>query len=1115
MSPGVQAAHATATRIRLCGGLSVQVDGHEVADEIRGLQGRVLLAYLVANRGEPVRRDALIDVVWEDRPPSAPQASLSSLLTGVRRALGRDALVGRSVLTLTLSPDTWIDVDELREAAAAAEAALAAGAPDVALERARTALEETGQPVLPEMSGEWVEQLRSELGQLRFDLLETATRSALAVGEVAAAERMAGSLIELEPYRESGYGLLMEALALGGNVAEALLIFDRVRVMLRDELCVPPAPALTALHSRLLRQTAPAPEPVSQPAVPQVPLPAAIASAERHPFAGRTAELRRLRDRWDQIRDRQGALVLLTGEPGIGKTRLAGRFAAEVHAGGGVVLHGRTDEDTVVPFQPFVQTLRHLTAHLDPLQLDAALAPHLDELRPLLPELSSEVASGATHTDEGRYRLFEAAAMLLDRVAQVRPLLLVLEDMNLADTPTLLLLRRIVRQAEAAPIMVLATYSDAGLAPGAPLQRVVADLRRDQVVERIAIGGVDRDAVAALVTAHGAGPTDVAWLHEYTSGNPFFIGELLRDRGEARRARVPEGVREVLLDRFARLDPATYDVLTCAAVLGPEFELPPLALLAGRTDEDVAVSLEEAIDAGLVAEHDERPGRFVFCHGLVRDALYDRPAAARRGLLHLRAGTALERTAGHAGELAHHFYAARHHGGAQRAARYAVDAGTEAARAYAYEDAAAQFERALEALELVTDADDALRAEIWLAIGAVRWQGGEPGAREAFHAAAEIGERLGDAGTLVRAALGAGGRFYAPGSGDVEYVGLLARALAVATGGDTRGRLLGRLAESLPDGPQREEVGAEAERLARATGEPRRLAPALLSRHATRLHIAHLDERLALAREAVALADATSMGETAALARHWLIYDLVEAGELESARVRQEELAALAGDLQQPLYRHAALAWRAVWAQLAGRSDEAERLAREGLRLAERAGAADARAHFTGQLLPILRDRDQLPDLLGDVERLVAQSNEVLAWSAVLPLVHLDAGDSAAAAQTFDTAFADVPPGLLWLPAHAWLGEAAARLGRTDACATVYERLAPHSGRLIQSSFTGCWGAVDRILGLLAATLGKREEAQGRLVDALEQHRRIGAAPLLRRTERELAALATSPRREV
>jgi hypothetical protein len=158
---------------------------------------------------------------------------------------------------------------------------------------------------------------------------------------------------------------------------------------------------------------------------------------------------------------------------------------------------------------------------------------------------------------------------------------------------------------------------------------------------------------------------------------------------------------------------------------------------------------------------------------------------------------------------------------------------------------------------------------------------------------------------------------------------------------------------------------------------------------------------------------------------------------------------------------------------------------------------------------------DQLPDLLGDVERLVGHRNEVLAWGAVLPLVHLDAGDAAAAGIALDAALGDVPPGLLWLPAHAWLGEAAARLGRTDACAAISERLAPHSGRLVQSSFTGCWGAVDRILGLLAGALGEREEAQRRLVDALEQHRRIGAAPLVQRTERDLAALVTSPRREV
>jgi DNA-binding SARP family transcriptional activator len=1092
---------APGMRVHLCGTLSVQVDGRETADAISGRQGRVLLAYLVANRGEPVRRDELIDVVWQGQPPSAPEASLSSLLTSVRRTLGQDTLTGRSVLTLTLPADTWVDVEEARAATAAAEAALAAGDPGAALERARAALDLTGQPVLAGMAGEWVEQLRSELAQLRFELLETATRSAVAVGEVAAAERMASSLIELEPYRESGYGLLMEALALGGNVAEALLTFDRVRVMLRDELGVPPAPALTALHERLLGQTAPAPAPRSS--APDLPLPGAIARGDRGEFVGRAPELRRLRGRWDQVRRGQGALVLVTGEPGIGKTRLAARFAADIHATGGLVVYGRTDEETVEPYQPFVQTLRHLVAHVDPLDLDPALAPQLDELRPLLPELA-KTGSPRTHGEDGRYALFEAAALLLDRLARLAPVLVVLEDMHFADTPTLLLLRRIVRQAEAAPIMVLATYSDVGLTLAAPLQRVLADLRRDQALERISLAGLDREAAATLIAARAPGAADAAQLREYTSGNPFFIGELLRSIGETGQPGVPEGVREVLLRRLARLDPATLEVLTYAAVLGREFPLAPLALLAGEPPEDVLVRLEEAADAGLVVEDTDAPGRFAFCHGLVRDAVYERPAAARRGLLHLRAGIALEQASGRAGELAHHFFAARHHGGGERAVRYAVEAGAEAARAYAYEDAAAHFERALEALALVPDPDDGLRAEIWLALGTVRWQGGEPGARAAFDAAAEIASLRGDAPMLVRAALGAGGRFYAPGRPDPAYVDLLERALAAAPATRTRARLLGRLAETLTDGPRRAEVSAEAVRLARADGDPAGLAPALLSRHAAHLHPRHLDERLALAGDAVALADAAALGETAALARHWLIYDLVEAGDLDAAHGRQEELATLARELQQPLYQHSALAWRGVWAQLAGRAEEAERLAREGLRLAERARARDARAHFTGQLLAILRDQGRLPELLPDLERLVAERSEVLPWRALLPLAKLDAGDAVAAGAAFDAALADGQCGLLWLPAHAWLAEAAALLGRTDACATLLERLAPYEGRLVQASFTGCWGAVERPLGLLARALGREAEAARYLDAALERHERIGAAPLARRSRGEL-----------
>jgi Transcriptional regulatory protein, C terminal len=162
-------ALGAAMRIQLCGNLAVEAGGRDVADALPRRQGRLLLAYLVVNAGRPIRRDELIDVVWQDEPPSSPEAALSSLLTGVRRVLGSEALSGRSVLTLTLPPDAWTDLEAARGAARDAEAALARGEPAAALEAARAALDLTGRPVLAELQGEWVEQLRADVGQLRSD----------------------------------------------------------------------------------------------------------------------------------------------------------------------------------------------------------------------------------------------------------------------------------------------------------------------------------------------------------------------------------------------------------------------------------------------------------------------------------------------------------------------------------------------------------------------------------------------------------------------------------------------------------------------------------------------------------------------------------------------------------------------------------------------------------------------------------------------------------------------------------------------------------------------------------------------------------------------------------
>ena len=257
----------------------------------------------------------------------------------------------------------------------------------------------------------------------------------------------------------------------------------------------------------------------------------------------------------------------------------------------------------------------------------------------------------------------------------------------------------------------------------------------------------------------------------------------------------------------------------------------------------------------------------------------------------------------------------------------------------------------------------------------------------------------------------------------------------------------------------------------------------------------------------MALADRAELHEVAALARHWLIHDLVEARRSDDARRRHVELEALAHELRQPLYRHSALAWRGVWAQLAGRFDEAERLAREGLRLAERAGAPDAQAHFTAQLLAVRREQRRMPELLPAIEHLASEGSQVLAWRAVLPLAYLECDARGRAADAFAAAVADdyaaVPDGLFWLPANAWLAEAASRLGESDAAAALLARLAPYAGRLVQAGFTGCWGAVDRYLGLAAAACGRHAEAEDHLAAAVAYHEALGAAPLTERARRD------------
>ena len=852
-------------------------------------------------------------------------------------------------------------------------------------------------------------------------------------------------------------------------------------------------------------------------------LPAVLARVERGPFVGRAAPLQRVRALWEEAARDRGGLVVVAGEPGIGKTRLAARVAVAAHAEGGVVLYGRADEESVLPYQPFVEALRHYAAHrpglIDETGLPAAAA---EELASLVPELgpcaAPPMARGREQRVRSRHELFDAVVRLLLHAAESPRLLLVLEDLHWADVPTLLLLRQLLRRGAGSRLLVIVTYRDLEADAAGPLARVLAELRREAGMETIRLGGLLPSETAELVVAHrGGASVDSALaqrLFDQTGGNPFFIEELLHSPAAASAApmAVPEGVKDVIGRRLDRLPPASLETLTLAAVLGSDFRLATLqVVVADQPQDDVIASLEAAVAARLILEDSEEVDRFSFTHALVRQTLYERPIASRRLRLHRRVAVALEAALEvtplrvHPAELAHHYFQAREVGGAAKAVVYSLQAADASRAAHADEDAVAHYERALAALQLVSPDDAGARCDVLLALGAARWRASEPDPRSPFVEALELARRLASPERLARAALGAGGRFYAPGSTDEAYIELLEEALAALEPGDSvlRVRLLARLAEKLvfAQPPERAgELAADAVGMARRLGEAGALAAALMGRHAALLHAEHTRERRRVGEHGLALAGELGARELGALARHWLLYDLAEIGDLDEAQHRLAELDELAHLLQQPLYRHSSLAWRCVLAGLSGRFQEAERMARDSLRLAEYAQAPDAKRHFTAQLVAPRREQGRLDELLPEIERL-ADEPPVAAWRSLLPLAHLDAGDRTQAQLAYERALGDgAPRTMLWLTAMASLAEAAARLDDPDGASQLYAQLEPYADRLAQWSFTGSAGSVHRLLGRTAAVAGWDDRARVHFEAALRRHAELGTAPLLART---------------
>jgi DNA-binding SARP family transcriptional activator len=248
------------TRIQICGRLAVEIAGRDVTELIPRRQGRVVFTYLVANRHRRASRDQLVEALWAGTVPPDAEGALSSVLSRLRRAIGMDAIEGRGEVRLILPPDAWVDLEAADEAIHRAESAIAQRQWARAWGPALVALFAARRGFLPGEDAPWIEATRRRLEDIHCSALEcyAASTLGLAGGELPVGERTARELIDLAPYRESGYRLLMEILAARGNIAEALRVYEELRALLREELGATPSPQIQALQVQLLKATSPA-----------------------------------------------------------------------------------------------------------------------------------------------------------------------------------------------------------------------------------------------------------------------------------------------------------------------------------------------------------------------------------------------------------------------------------------------------------------------------------------------------------------------------------------------------------------------------------------------------------------------------------------------------------------------------------------------------------------------------------------------------------------------------------------------------------------------------------------------------------------------------------------
>ena len=1112
---------------------SLVVAGEGGAVEIPAAKERAVVAALALAAPRPVTVAGLVDALWGDDPPRSAVKTLQNYVARLRRALPPGTIASApDGYRLALAPEA-VDAHRFERELDAARAAAAAGdhgAVADAIERARALWR--GPPVPDLAAGPAGRAEAARLGELRLAADEVAADAQLALGRHEQAVPALEAAARAEPLRERRWAQLMLALYRSGRQADALRAYRRARAALVEGLGLDPGDELTDLEARIiardpgLRAPVPTAEPPGAGAAPRASLPPAVAALASGPVVGREPELAAVEAAWAAARAGEARAVVVSGEPGIGKSRLLAEAARAAHRDGALVLFGRCDREPVVAYQPLAEAIRAWVRAAPPGALRDGLGWEAAELARLVPDLARRAGAPApppAAPDDGaaRHRLAEAVVAFVDDRAAERPVVLAVDDAQWADAATIGLLRHLLRALPATPLLVVATHRSHDGRSDGRLAELLAGLPAEARPAEVPLHGLGPAAVAALLGE--AGPDVAAAVDRAAGGSPLYVTQIadhVRATGRVPApGEIPPGLHQAIAARLVDLPAPAGRLLVAGAVTGASFEPEVAAAAAGLGAGAAADAARAARRARLVDDDPGQPGSLAFAHDLVRATVLDDLAPSRRLALHRAVAGALVARYGDgdeapAGRVAHHLVAAAAGGRDAGAARWSATAGRRAAGQAAWEMAADHVAAALAHLPAGGDGDGGAageglpaRGELLVAEGRARRAAGATSVAKArFLAAVDLAVAAGDAVAQAEAALA-----WAEVPVDVrrelgEVIAVLrAAGAALDAAGDTaregaggdrlRAQLAGRLAFSLAwaGDPAAAATADRAVALARTTGDRTTLARALVWAVPTRVPFD------VPAAEMAALAPDVGEPPLRWGCRHASFVGAVQradgAGAREALAGMQELAAARDPDIDVRLAKAVG-----DWALAQGQVAEAERRADDMFAVAARGDTRNA-ALLAGALLDaVRRAQGRLAELAGWFDAVAARGDRV----ALVPALHTEAlvaaGRAGEARARLDAAvaggFADVWP--VEAPhTFATLAGCAAALGHRPAAEALAVRLAPWAGRIVYDGDGAILGAVDHHLALCARTLGRRRAAEAHAAVARELHASLDAPGLV------------------